>query len=229
MGETDTNDTPRPRLCPAFALKEKLMGWPAADEVALSDAPSMVSDVPLPMARKLERLVPVKSPAFTAIGPVVTPLGATTVSCVGVAEFTTADTPLKVTVLLAAVGLNPVPLMVTTVAAEPFPGLNPVITGAVPKVKLLELVPVSAPTVTVTKPVVAPAGRVAVNWVDDAAVTAAATPLNLTIFVIGIGLKFWPVMVMAVPGSARAGNTDEMLGAGIAKVGVTSWCPSIRR
>ena len=70
-----------------------------------------------------------------------------------------AVVPLKVT---AVAPLKFVPLIVTLVPAGPLVGVNPVIVGAlVAIVKLLALVAVPAGVVTLSVPVVAPAGAVA--------------------------------------------------------------------
>ena len=70
-----------------------------------------------------------------------------------------AVVPLKVT---AVAPLKFVPLIVTLVPAGPLVGVNPVIVGAlVAIVKLLALVAVPAGVVTLSVPVVAPAGTVA--------------------------------------------------------------------
>ena len=70
-----------------------------------------------------------------------------------------AGVPLKVT---SAVPVKFVPLIVTMVPAGPLVGVKPVIVGALaPTVKLLALVAVPPGVVTLSGPVVAPAGTVA--------------------------------------------------------------------
>ena len=63
----------------------------------------------------------------TVIGPLCAVAGTVAVSCVAVAVSTGVTAlPLKVTVLLAAVGLNPVPVRVTGLPGGPLAGLMPV-------------------------------------------------------------------------------------------------------
>jgi hypothetical protein len=50
-----------------------------------------------------------------------------TVSFVAVAAEMVADTPLNVTVLLAGVGLNPIPEILTVVPTGPVSGVNSII------------------------------------------------------------------------------------------------------
>jgi len=64
--------------------------------------------------------------AVTAIVPVVAPAGTVTTSCVAVAALTVAAVPLNVTVFWPAVGLKPVPEIVTILPTAPLPGLKPV-------------------------------------------------------------------------------------------------------
>ncbi|HEX8184944.1 MAG TPA: hypothetical protein VF747_09345 [Blastocatellia bacterium] len=80
-----------------------------------------------------EELVTVKGVLHTAapVGgvtltvPVVAPDGTVAMICVTVAELTVAATPLKLTVSSPAIGLKPVPLMVTDARTGPLPGLMP--------------------------------------------------------------------------------------------------------
>lgn len=73
-----------------------------------------------------------------------------------------------------------VPVIVTVVPTLPDVGVNDVIVGMAPTVtvKLVALVAVFPPTVTVIFPVVAPAGTVVVIEVAVLAVTTAVVPLN---------------------------------------------------
>jgi hypothetical protein len=68
--------------------------------------------------------------------------------------------------------------------------------------KLLALVPVPAAVVTLSGPLVAPAGTVAWIVVGDATVNAAAVPLNLTAVAPP---KFDPLIVTVAPASALVG------------------------
>ena len=77
--------------------------------------------------------------------------------------------------------------------------------------KLLKLVPVSDPTVTVIFPVVASEGTVEVILVAVLAVTVAVTPLNFTMLLIGIELKFVPAIVTDVPAGPLVGVNDVIM------------------
>ena len=76
------------------------------------------------------------------------------------------------------------------------------------------------PTVTVMGPVVAPAGTEVEILVAVLAVTTAVVPLNLTMLLAGVVLKFVPVMVTAVEVEPEVGLNDSMVAAG--SVGVYS-------
>ena len=104
--------------------------------------------------------VPTPPGVVTAIGPVVVP--AATVAVICVAELTTkllAAVPLKA---IAVAPVNDVPVITTTVPADPEPGVKEVTTGGCTTVKLVEEVPVLMGVVTAMGPVVAPAGTVTV-------------------------------------------------------------------
>jgi hypothetical protein len=73
-----------------------------------------------------------------------------------------------------------VPVITTLVPTPPLVGKKLVIVGAKTTVKLLALVAVPPGVVTAIGPVVAPAGTVAVIWVEELTVKLALVPLNLT-------------------------------------------------
>jgi hypothetical protein len=77
-------------------------------------------------------------------------------------------------------------------------------------VKSVALVAVLPPTVTVTGPVVAPAGTEVEILVAVLAVTTAVVPLKLTILLAGVGSKFIPVMVTVVPMGPDVGENEVM-------------------
>jgi hypothetical protein len=123
-----------------------------------------------------------------------------------------------VTVKLAAVPLNLtavvpvkfVPLIVTLVPAGPVAGVKVVIVGGLTvTVKLLGLVAVPPGVVTLSDPVVAPAGTVARIAVLDVTVNPAAVPLNLT---DDAPVKFVPLMVTLVPVGPLAGVKLAIVG-----------------
>ena len=72
--------------------------------------------------------------------------------------------------------------------------------------------PVEPPTVTDITPVVAPAGTVVVILVAVLAVTNAVVPLNITMLLAGVVLKFVPVMVTTVPMGPLVGLKEVMVG-----------------
>ena len=97
-----------------------------------------------------------------------------------------------------------VPTMVTAVPTGPLVGEKLEMTGLI--VKLALLVATFPATETVMGPVFALAGTVAVNCVEVAAVTVAATPLNWTISCDGVALNPLPLMVTDVAGAPPLGE-----------------------
>src|SRR5437764_8980414 len=106
---------------------------------------------------KLIELAPVPPGVVTLIGPVVTAGGAVAVMVVSLTTVNVAFVPLKRT---ADAPVNRIPEIVTVLPAPPRCGLKPVIDGGMPNGVVL--VPEPAGVVTVTGPVVAPAGTTAV-------------------------------------------------------------------
>ena len=125
--------------------------------------------------------------------PVVAPAGTLVVICV--AEFTVnvAVVPLSVTPVAPA---RLAPVSTTVVPAVPAVGLSALMVGAgVVTVKARPLL-VPPGVVTVTLPVLAPAGTVAVICVPAFTVNAAAAPLKLTVVA---PVKLVPVSTTLVP------------------------------
>src|SRR5207245_137037 len=122
-------------------------------------------------------LVAVPAGAVTLSGPVVAPAG--TVAWIAVAEVTVklALTPLNAT---AVAPVKFVPLIVTLVPTDPLAGAKLAIVGGVDTVNAPELVPVPPGVVTLSGPVVAPAGTVAWMAVSEDTVKLAPAPLNAT-------------------------------------------------
>ena len=89
-------------------------------------------------------------------------------------------------------------------------GLAEVMTGICSIVKLLLDVAVELPTVTLSGPVVAPAGTVVVRLFAVAAVTVAAVPLNSTLFELGVVLKFCYWMVTVWPKAPCVGEKPKI-------------------
>src|SRR5438552_542155 len=127
---------------------------------------------------KLLALLAVPPAVVTLIGPLVAPDG--TVAVIAVAEFTVklALVPLNRTALAP---LKLVPLIVTLVPTGPLVGVKLVLVGGLMTVKLLPLLAVPPAVVTLSGPVVAPLGTVAVIAVAEFTVKLALVPLNSTV------------------------------------------------
>ena len=142
---------------------------------------------------KLVALDAVPPGVVITIFPVFAPVGTVAVICVS--EFTVklvAATPPKVT-FVACVRLTPV--IVTTVPTGPLGGLKVLSCGVTRNVLLLVSVPLLV--VTVTGPVVAPLGTVAVRNVVPLNVTVVAdTAPKVTTEDL---LKFWPRISIFAP------------------------------
>jgi hypothetical protein len=159
-------------------------------------------------------LVAVLPATVTVIFPVVAPAGTDVVMLVAVLAVAVAVVPLKRTVLFAGVVLKFVPVIVTVVPSGPEAGVKLVIVGSdgVVTVKSVALVAVLPATVTVILPVVAPAGTVVVMDVVVLAVAVAVVPLNLTVLLAGVALKFVPVIVTVVPVTPDVGVKEVIVG-----------------
>jgi hypothetical protein len=108
-----------------------------------------------------------------------------------------------------------VPLIVMVVPTGPLAGVKLVIVGGLTTVKLLPLVAVPPGVVTLSGPVVAPAGTVAWIAVADVTVKLAAVPLNVTDVA---PVKFVPLIVTFVPSGPLAGVKPEIVGPLVATV-----------
>jgi hypothetical protein len=104
-----------------------------------------------------------------------------------------------------------------------FDGAVIVSTGGVVSVKTVKLAPLLAtpPTVTITLPVVAPAGTAAAILVALQLAGVAATPLNFTVLAPCVAPKFAPLIVTDTPTNPDVGLKLDMLGAGTVTVKVT--------
>jgi hypothetical protein len=111
-------------------------------------------------------LVTVPAGVVTPSGPVVAPAGAVALIDVSEATVKLALVPLNVT---AVAPVKFVPLIVTLVPTGPLAGAKLVIVGGGTTVNALALVAVPASVVTLSGPVVAPAGAVA--WIDVSEIT----------------------------------------------------------
>ena len=110
---------------------------------------------------------------------------------VAVAELRMARTRLNITLLLASVGSKFVPAIVTW-CREPMVGLNSAMagaSGAAVTVKGVVLVAEPVGVVTLIGPDAAPDGTVVTICVEVAEITAAGTPLNVTVFWLAVALN----------------------------------------
>jgi hypothetical protein len=114
---------------------------------------------------------------------------------------------LKVT---AVAPVKFVPLMLTVLPTGPLVGLKLVIVGGFTMVKLVALVAVPPGVVTLSGPVVAPAGTVAWIAVLDVTVKVAAVPLNRT---AEAPVKFVPLIVTLAPVGPLVGVKLAIVGA----------------
>src|SRR2546426_6635381 len=119
-----------------------------------------------------------------------------------------ALTPLNVT---AVAPVKFVPLIVTLVPTGPLVGVKLVIVGAGTTVKLVVLVAVPPGVVTLSGPVVAPAGTVAWIAVSELTVKLALTPLKVTAVA---PVKFVPLSVALLPTGPLPGVKPVSVGAG---------------
>jgi hypothetical protein len=129
--------------------------------------------------------------------PLVAPAGTDVAMLVALQLVTPAAVPLKVTV-----PLDPkfAPVIVTAVPTFPDVGFKLVIEGpdVVVTVKFTPLLATPF-TVTLTFPVVAPAGTDVAMLVGLQLVVVAALPLNVTVLVPCVDPKFIPVIVTGLP------------------------------
>ena len=107
--------------------------------------------------------------------------------------------------------------MVTEAPTAPLDGLMEDIDGVGNITKGAALIPVTPFTVTAMGPVVAPIGTVVVILVVVDAVTRVGVPLNVTVLLLGVGLKFVPVMITVAPVAQLVGLKLVIVGDGIVK------------
>ncbi len=115
--------------------------------------------------------------------PVVAPVGTATATLVVLQLVGVAAIPLKVTVLVPCDAPKFVPAIVTGVPTGPDVRLRPCMFGAGIATVKFRLLLGWPPTVTMTFPVLAPAGTGAVMVVAVQAVGIAAAPLKVTVLV----------------------------------------------
>ena len=116
---------------------------------------------------------------------------------------------------LAGVRSKFAPLIVTNVLGATAVGENEEMLGFPDEevtVNEAELVTVPAGAVTEIVPVVAPDGTVTTSCVAEALLIVAVVPLNFTVSLAGVALKFEPEMVTCVPTSPDLGLKDRIVG-----------------
>jgi hypothetical protein len=147
---------------------------------------------------KLVALVALPPLVVTAILPVATPAGTSAVTSVSEITVKVADLLSNVTFVVC---FRPVPLMVTDVPTGPLVGLKLVMVGSTSNV--CRLVNVVVPVVTVSAPVSATAGTVALmNVVPVSVLVVACVPPNFTTEEL---LKPCPMMPIFAPSLPEVG------------------------
>jgi len=156
----------------------------------------------------LAALVAVPVDVLTLIGPVTAPLGTVALTDPPVLTENTAATPPTLTAMAPP---RSFPLIVSLVPTGPLPGENPVTLGSTTAVTV-NGPPLAVPpaVVTVTTPVIAEDGTVAVIDVSDPTVYAVAgTVPNFTPLA---AVNPLPVRVTVVPGGPLPGATVAITG-----------------
>jgi hypothetical protein len=150
------------------------------------------------------------SGVVTLTRPEVAVLGTVATIWVGVTEAVAAIAPLSETSVSPTSGKKLVPVMVTVPPGATTVGEMPEMVGTTlgSTTKADTAVAVPPGAVTVTGPVVAPAGTVTVSDVSVASVTVAAVPLNFTVVVPGWSENPVPRIRTVSPGPPRSGVTS---------------------
>src|SRR5207237_932689 len=151
-------------------------------------------------------LVAVPPGLVTLTGPVVAPPGPYATLFRSEVTVKVALTPLNDTDVAP---VKFVPLIVTLVPTGPLVGVRLAIVGGLTTVNELALVAVPPGVVTLSGPVVAPAGTVAWIAVAEVTVKVALTPLNVTEVA---PLKFVPLIVTLVPTGPLVGEKLAIVG-----------------
>src|ERR1035437_3580701 len=150
-------------------------------------------------------------PTVTITLPVVAPAGTGTPMPVALQPVGVAAVPLKVTVLAPWLAPKFAPAIVTDPPTTPAAGVRLVMLGGTVTVKVDPLL-TAPPTVTITLPVVAPAGTGTPMPVALQPVGVAAVPLKVTVLAPWLAPKFAPAIVTDPPTTPAAGVRLVMLG-----------------
>lgn len=151
-----------------------------------------------------------RPPTLTTTLPVVAPLGTGTTILVALQLVGVAAVPLNVTVLLPCVEAKLDPVIVTEVPTGPEVGFKLVMVGVT--VNNTRLLPIPL-TITMTLPVVAPAGTGATIVVSLQLVGAAVFGPKVTVLVPCVAPKLVPVIVTEAPMGPDVGEMLLILGA----------------
>ena len=149
----------------------------------------------------------------------VMPVELTTVTLV-------AATPPMVTAV-APVKSAPVMVMTVPPTVEPVVGEILFTMGAGAATTMLAtctevLVPPKEVTIAVRLPSAGAVSKVTVNWVEVAEVTWPVPLLKVTVFILGVGTKSVPAMVIVVALDGRSAMLDVIVGIETATVGMLS-------
>jgi len=177
----------------------------ASTKAPLTAAPSLVRvTVPLTEPVPTENVTPLLDcpPTVTTTDPVDAPEGTAATILVGPQLVGLAATPLKVTVFCPCDTPKFDPEIVTVEPVGPDAGKRATIAGATANdTPLLEI----PPTVTNTRPVVAPLGAGTTMPVLPQLDGIAGTPLNVTVLLPWVAPKPEPEMVTEVPAAPDVG------------------------
>jgi len=163
-------------------------------------------------------------PTVTVTLPVVAPVGTGTAMLVLLQLVGVAVVPLKLIVLLPCVAPKFVPAIVTDVPTAPDVGDRLVMLGFTVNAAPLLVWPL---TVTVTLPVVAPAGTGTAMLVSLQLVGVAAVPLKLIVLLPCAPPKFVPLIVTDVPTAPNVGDRLVMLGFTVNAAPLLAWPPTV--
>jgi hypothetical protein len=200
-----------PKLLPLM-VTDVPTGPPVGFTVVIAGAAVTVKRTPLLAIPLIE----------TTTLPVVAPTGTGTRIWVSLQLFVLAARPLNVTplTLVPTVGPKLVPLMVTTAPIGPDTGLMLEMFGGGVTVKGRPLL-AKPLTVTTTFPVVAPTGTGTSMLVSLHADGVPPVPLNVTVLVLWVALKFVPVIVTVAPTGPWVRPSEARLGPGEVTVNVS--------
>jgi hypothetical protein len=179
--------------------------------------------------QKFNALVAAYPLTSIVIFPVVEPSGTevTMLVAVGV-PIIVAVVPLNFTMLLAAIVLKFAPMIVTLVPTAPLVGVKLAIEGGTIMIKSVALVATCPLTSKVIFPVVAPVGTEVTMLVGvGVPIIGATVPLNFTMLLEVVVLKFVPVIVTVAPTIPLAGVKLAIVGGTIMikSVALVATCP----